>query len=577
MNYLSYVGSTVLHMSDYSILGRSSGTFTYISDAHLTTSWLDHVLCSYNMNLLINSLHVLDKLPCSDHLPMVVIFDIDINVSLPTQVSTDDVITSFNWSKATVDDISSYSRTADIELRSINVPGGLMCRDMHCHDVHHLESIDVFYSDICNALAHSSAQCIDVCRTGSAKDFIVPGFNEHVKTLHTEARNAYIIWRNIGRPRVGETCFRMRTTRLAFKYALRQCKCLEDTMRANALATSLLSKDTNSFWKHVSVSRNKKVCTPTKVDDRVGDKEITDMWRNHYSTLLNSVHSSIDKDRVLSHLNDCSSEYSALSISVDDVSNGLKLVKLGKSCGVDGLSAEHFIYAGNYVKVYLSILFTSFISHGYLPDGFMKSAIIPLIKNKTGDTNDKNNYRPIALVTAMSKIFELCLSEKLNVYLTTSDNQFGFKAKHSTDMCIYAVKSVVKYYNHFHSPVYTCFLDASKAFDRINHWTLFSKLIARGVPCPLVRIIMFWYRTQTICVKWGKLCSSYFSVSNGVRQGGILSPKLFSVYVDDLSVALSATKTGCVINNKSVNHVFYADDLCIMSASPAGLQKLIDI
>ena len=124
-----------------------------------------------------------------------------------------------------------------------------MCRDMHCHDVHHLESIDVFYSDICNALAHSSAQCIDVCRTGSAKDFIVPGFNEHVKTLHTEARNAYIIWKNIGRPRVGETCFRMRTTRLAFKYALRQCKCLDDTMRANALATSLLSKDTNSFWK----------------------------------------------------------------------------------------------------------------------------------------------------------------------------------------------------------------------------------------------------------------------------------------------------------------------------------------
>ena len=141
----------------------------------------------------------------------------------------------------------------------------------------------------------------------------------------------------------------MRTTRLAFKYALRQCKCLEDTMRANALATSLLSKNTNSFWKHVFVSRNKKVCTPTKVDARVGDKEITDMWRNHYSTLLNSVHCSIDKDRVLSYLNDCSSKYSAISISVDDVSNGLKLVKLGKSCGVDGLSAEHFIYAGNYV------------------------------------------------------------------------------------------------------------------------------------------------------------------------------------------------------------------------------------
>ena len=86
---------------------------------------------------------------------------------------------------------------------------------------------------------------------------------------------------------------------------------------------------------------------------------------------------------MLSYLNDCSSEYSAISISVHDVSNGLKHVKLCKSCGVDGLSDEHFIYNGIYVKLYLSNLFTSFISHGYLPDGFMKSTIIPLIKNKT--------------------------------------------------------------------------------------------------------------------------------------------------------------------------------------------------
>ena len=127
-----------------------------------------------------------------------------------------------------------------------------------------------------------------------------------------------------------------------------------------------------------------------------------------------------------------------------------------------------------------------------LPDRFKKSAIIPLIKNKTGDTNDKNNYRLIALVTVILKIFELCLSEKLNGYLTTSDDQFGLKTNYSTDMCIYAVNSVVRYYKQFHSSVYTCFLDANKAFDRINHWTVFSKLIARVVPYPLVRIIMFW-------------------------------------------------------------------------------------
>ena len=108
----------------------------------------------------------------------------------------------------------------------------------------------------------------------------------------------------------------------------------------------------------------------------------------------------------------------------------------------------------------------------------MKTAIVPIIKNKTGDTSDKNNYRRIALVTACSKIFELCILSIIENYICTHDHQFGFKKQHATDMCIYTVKSVIKYYTRQNSPVYTCFLDASKAFDRISHWTLFKKLIA---------------------------------------------------------------------------------------------------
>ena len=113
------------------------------------------------------------------------------------------------------------------------------------------------------------------------------------------------------------------------------------------------------------------------------------------------------------------------------------------------------------------------LNHGHVPTAFMKTSIIPILKNRNGDSSDKNNYRPIAIVTAISKLFELCLSKLLDTFLVTSDNQFGFKRKHATDLCIYTVKSVIKYYNYFSSPVYICFLDASKAFDRVNHWTLF--------------------------------------------------------------------------------------------------------
>ena len=80
------------------------------------------------------------------------------------------------------------------------------------------------------------------------------------------------------------------------------------------------------------------------------------------------------------------------------------------------------------------MLSNCFISHGYLPRDFMKTAIVPIIKNKTGDSSDKSNYRPIALVTACSKIFEICLLEMLEEYLQTYDHQIGFIKQHSKDM-----------------------------------------------------------------------------------------------------------------------------------------------
>ena len=72
----------------------------------------------------------------------------------------------------------------------------------------------------------------------------------------------------------------------------------------------------------------------------------------------------------------------------------------------------------------------------------MKTAIVPILKNRQGDTSDKNNYRPIAIVIALSKIFELCIMRMIETHLVTSDNQFGFKREHGTDLCMYTVKSV---------------------------------------------------------------------------------------------------------------------------------------
>ena len=94
---------------------------------------------------------------------------------------------------------------------------------------------------------------------------------------------------------------------------------------------------------------------------------------------------------------------------------------------------------------------------------------------------------------------------------------------------------IVDKYRSLYGGLFMCFLDASKAFDRVKHPVLFDKLVQRDVPGYIVRILCYWYAHQTMCVRWGSSISSSFRVSISVRQGGILSPHLFNVYVDDLS------------------------------------------
>ena len=104
----------------------------------------------------------------------------------------------------------------------------------------------------------------------------------------------------------------------------------------------------------------------------------------------------------------------------------------------------------------------------------LDSVIVPLVKNRNGDLTDKNNYRPITLSSTISKVFENVILYRLEEYLWTTDNQFGFKAGHSTDLCVYALTEFIEYFKRRSTSVYVAFLDASKAFDKINHWVLFD-------------------------------------------------------------------------------------------------------
>ena len=140
------------------------------------------------------------------------------------------------------------------------------------------------------------------------------------------------------------------------------------------------------------------------------------------------------------------------------------------------------------------------------------------------------------------------------------------------------LKEMIRFYRKHRTPVYVCFLDTSKAFDCVNHWNFFNVMIERKCPVFIMRLQMFWYRNQRLCIKRDSVLSE-FSVTNGIKQGGILSPKLFNIYVNTLSVSLNEKyiHVGCCVYGKVVNHLYYADDLVLVSPTASGMNELLQV
>ena len=244
---------------------------------------------------------------------------------------------------------------------------------------------------------------------------------------------------------------------------------------------------------------------------------------------------------------------------------------------MDGLSGESLKFADPILAVLLSICFTSMFKHCYLPSSMLDSVIVPLVKNRNSDLSDKNNYRPIVLSSAISKVFENVILYRLEEYLWMTDNQFGFKSDYSTDLCVYALTEFIEYFKRRSTSVYVAFLDASKAFDKINHWVLFKKLINRGIPIYLVKIIVLLVSTPVNVCQMGINYVKQVSGNKRCAPGGVLSLFLLDIYVNELSELLSKSGIRGNLGGTIINHMLYADDICIVSLSSSCLQHLLNI
>ena len=566
-----FCGAEMMTISDLALCEKK--TFTFYSEAHQSVSWLDHCVSNSNLHSAISEVAVLYDFVTSDHMPILVTFD-----KSKAQVDNDNIPNSsvkVNWRGMAQHELQRYEELTEANLSKIKFDHGLMlCDDINCVNEEHIAAIDKFYNEIVKSLVISGNDFQTECKEKPAYQSI-PGWNEYCREVHSNARDAFLQWVFSGRPKHGVILQNMQSTRAAFKQAIRRCRASSSRVEADRLAHKLLMKDSKNFWKEIR-NINGKTSPPvaTTIGAVTGKNDIADLWRRHYSSILNSAsHNEIDHT-VLSLLHNCPH---IDSITVNEVSSAIKGLKLDKASGLDSLSGEHFKFACHKLNVLLCLIFNCMISHGHVPSVFSDTILVPIIKDKKGNISDVNNYRPIALTSVASKILEKILLIRLHDYLYTTDNQFSFKAKHSTDMCIFSLKSVIDFYVTSSSPMYICYMDASKAFDKVNFWCLFDKLLKRNIPSIIIRFLKSWFCTQQFVVRWSNVYSQPFSVQNGVRQGGILSPLLFNVYLNDLSIALNNVKKGCIVNDVRLNHLVYADDLCLIAPSVHALQNLINM
>jgi len=177
----------------------------------------------------------------------------------------------------------------------------------------------------------------------------------------------------------------------------------------------------------------------------------------------------------------------------------------------------------------------------------------------------------------ISKLFEMVMMTLLDSQLGSDSLQFGFKRNSSCSHALLTMRSVINRYVKDGFTVNICALDISKAFDRVDHFALLQLLMDRNLPRCFIGVLLDWFTHCFVCVRWCGSYSYWFRILAGIRQGGILSPILFAVYMHVLTMRLRHHGLGCKLFDIFHGCLLYADDILLLSHTVNGMQEMLDI
>lgn len=264
-----------------------------------------------------------------------------------------------------------------------------------------------------------------------------------------------------------------------------------------------------------------------------------------------------------------------------EFSAAVKRLRNGKAPGCDFIHAEFLRYGGEELHRALRLLFNEILHWEVWPDRWSLGLICPIYK-RAGDETDLDNYRPITLLSIVSKLFEILLNTRLMEWAETNrvlcDEQGGFRTKRGCADQLFLLKEVWSSRREQNQPTYAAFLDVKSAYDRVWRIGLWHQLYKCGVKGKAWRMIRAMYaRMHRVALVDGRRTSE-FLVEVGVSQGSVLSPFLYSVFIDGLIRQLKADESlGVRIAAKQLAALLYADDIVLLAPDPVVLQRMLDV
>lgn len=303
-------------------------------------------------------------------------------------------------------------------------------------------------------------------------------------------------------------------------------------------------------------------------------RDIIQRWSEHFSQLLNRS-SRIDQQAiqdmpqrpVLASLDDPPTR--------EETQKAIKQLQMGKAPGPDGIPPEIFKEGGEAIVIKLTELLQQFWEEGSVPQDFKDANIIHLYKNK-GDRASCDNHRGISLLSTAGKIMARVVLNRITHHLldeVVSESQCGFRRNRGTIDMIFAIRQLQEKCLEQNQNLYILFVDLTKAFDTVSRKGLWAILTKLGCPPKFVQIIKSFHDGMMARIVENGEVSDPFPVTNGVKQGCVLAPTLFSLmFATMLFTALSKTDAGITLRYRFDGRFF---DLRRLKAKTKILETLV--